>query len=287
MIKRFLIILIVLLIYFKCFELHSKNLNYTSNIHQQIPWSIKLTKKYVENNREGESVRIAIIDSGIDGTHPDLVGKVKKGLNTIGTGGEQEDSLGHGTAVAGIITANDNEIGLVGITQNVELYPVKILDSKGKGSIKNFVKAVQWCIDNKIDVINASFGLMKDDPSVKKIIDKAIQRNIIIVAAVGNKYGRKMDYPAAYENVFSVTAVDKHKKVAEFSSKGNYNFAAPGVDIPVLRPHNNYAIESGTSLASAHITGVVSLILQYRERFNINSEESLNQQIYKILKKWY
>ncbi|MEC3608534.1 S8 family serine peptidase [Bacillus glycinifermentans] len=142
-------------------------------------------------------------------------------------------------------------------------------------------------MDNNIQVINLSFGLSKDKPMLRDAIDKAVNSGIIVIASAGNNYGGDVDYPAAYEKVLSINAVDRNNKIANFSPKGKIDFSAPGVDIPILSLNNGYEneSESGTSLAAAHVTGIVSLILQNQDKFGINSKEDIYYQVNRVLSK--
>lgn len=233
-----------------------------------------------------QKVKIAVLDSGIDKNHIDLAGKVVKEFNAISSKTKVIDDLGHGTAIAGIITANDNDLGLIGVAPNVELYSVKILDENGNGKVESLIKAVEWSIENNVQIINMSFGITKDDMNLKKVINKALDEEIVIISAAGNNYGGNVDYPAAYEGVISVTAVDQNLKVADFSSKGKIDFSAPGVDIPILVPNNKYSFSEGTSLASAYVTGIVALVLNNERLFKIKDTEKVQPQIYNYLSSW-
>ncbi|NVB34905.1 S8 family peptidase [Bacillus licheniformis] len=283
-------ILIFLLSFLVCFLFVVQHVekNKTNKINnslvQEIPWGVKKVNAFsLWTERGKQKVKVAVLDSGIDKKHKDLKGKIKGEFNAIDVTLNSDDEVGHGTAIAGIIAAEDNSFGLVGIAPETEIYSVKVLNSKGKGSLDNLVKAIEWCLDNNIQVINLSFGLAKDKPILREAIDKAVNSGIIVIAAAGNNYGENVDYPAAYEKVFSINAVDRNNKIADFSSKGKIDFCAPGVEIPILSPGNKYDTENGTSLAAAHVTGIVSLILQNNDKFGINSKDDIYKQVYSVL----
>lgn len=254
---------------------------------QVIPWgNNSINSSYLKKNESKEKIRVAVLDSGIDSTHIDLQGKIHTEYNTINSKIPLTDDFGHGTAIAGIIAAKNNQVGIVGISPNVELYPVKVLDSFGNGSIENLVKGIEWSIEKDVHVINMSFGFSKDKKILRDAINKAINKGIIIVSAAGNRYGDVVDYPASYEKVISVTAVDKRNNIADFSSRGKIDFSAPGVEIPILKPQNRFGVDDGTSLAAAHVTGLVCLLLENKETYKINSNEEIYPQVYDLLASW-
>jgi subtilisin family serine protease len=239
-----------------------------------------------ENSEEKPKVRVAILDSGIDKQHEDLVGRVVKEYNAINPKEEVKDIYGHGTAVAGIIAANNNTRGILGIVPNSDIYSIKVLSDNGKGNIQALTRGIDWAIDNKVDLINISFGMPNDKSELREAINKAVEAGIIIVASAGNKYGLKSDYPARYDNVISVNAVSPELKIASFSAKGKIDFVGPGVDIITTITGNNYGVVKGTSIATAHVTGTIAYLLANKEQFNIPDQNDSRyfDKVYKILK---
>ncbi|MEK4251580.1 S8 family peptidase [Paenibacillus sp. FSL W7-1287] len=235
--------------------------------NQIIPWGVAY-QNFSEVHNSEKKVKIAIMDSGIDFSHIELEGKIVKEYDALLDQENQTptDSLGHGTAIAGIISANDNDIGIVGVSsnENVELYSVKVLNDTGKGETSHLISGIEWCIENNIDIINMSFGILRDREELREVIDNAVNNGIIIVAAVGNKYRTSVDFPAGYPNVISVTAIDVNENKLFSASEGKVDFSAPGVDILTISPNNEYQVVTGTSFASAHITGVISNLLLNR-----------------------
>nr|HDU9005856.1 S8 family peptidase [Bacillus cereus] len=251
-------------------------------------WALSnLNSEYWEHESKNK-IKVAILDSGIEKQHDDLKNLVIKEYNVIEPQHPVIDVLGHGTNVAGIIAANNNKIGITGVAASlVELYDVKVLNDDGKGKIDNLVQGINWSVENNVDVLNVSFGMSSNHPELERVIEKAIQKGIIVIAAAGNNYGGKVEYPANYKDVISVTAVNHAYKAASFAARnGKIDFAAPGVNVITTTTSNGYSIENGTSLATAHVTGIVSLILANKETFKLpSSKVKFPQEVYKILEK--
>lgn len=207
----FVIILLILSYFFYSLNggdiENNKEINTADYEEQIIPWNLEiLAVKKRDSIKDDYKMRIAIVDSGINKDHEDLAGTVVKEFNVINKGEQIRDELGHGTAIAGIIAAQDNNMGIIGIAPSTEIYDVKVLDDEGKGNVDHFIEAIEWCIEEQIDIINISFGFQTDNDELKQTIDKAISKDIIIVASAGNNYGMKTDYPAKYENVISIVS---------------------------------------------------------------------------------
>jgi subtilisin family serine protease len=125
--------------------------------------------------------------------------------------------------------------------------------------------------------------IQKQKNKLENAIKKATENGIIVVAAAGNRYGDPTDFPASYEKVISVTAIDRNNSIAKFASQGKIDFSAPGVDIPIILPNNEFDVSSGTSLSAAYITGVISLFLQDRDTYKIDTTKNLYEQVYTLL----
>lgn len=230
---------------------------------QVIPWGIDaLGIEEWTSSFNGEKVKVAIIDSGINKNHEDLFGRVVKEFNAIDQEEPIVDEFGHGTAIAGIIGARHDRVGIVGVAPNVDLYDVKVLNEFGKGDVKDFITAIDWCIEQEVDIINISFGYQTENTNLKNAIDRAVDEGIIIVAAAGNTYGFGVDYPAKYENVLSISSVNKELKRPSSAARGKIDFVAPGVDILTTNSHGSYSYFTGTSYATAYATGMIALMLQ-------------------------
>lgn len=217
--------------------------------------------KKIDTSDKGEIVKIAILDSGIDKTHETLKNQVKKSYNAISNQHNTRDSFGHGTAIAGIIAAKRNDENVTGVFPASHLYDVKVLDKNGSGKIEDVVKGIRWSIEQKVDIINLSFGFQKDSKDLKQAIDDALSNGIIIVAAAGNTFGLYTDYPAKYPGVISVSAVNEKLNHYSLAAAGKIDIVAPGVEIPIIGMIRGEKQVSGTSFAAAYATGVIAYAL--------------------------
>lgn len=236
---------------------------------QLIPWGVaRIGANRVWGQSRGTGVKIAVIDTGIDSSHPDLADNVRAGINLINPTLPPKDDYGHGTHVAGIIAAVDNDAGVIGVAPAVHLYPVKALNWRGEGTLADVLQALDWCVKQRMDVINMSFGIDTPSQALHTAIRRAVQAGCVIVAAAGND-GRSqtVDYPAAYNEVIAVGAADEHDRLAWFSSRGpEVKLVAPGTGVLSTATGNNYLRLDGTSMAAAHVSGAIALLLQVIKR---------------------
>lgn len=174
------------------------------------------------------------------------------------------DDNGHGTHVAGTIGALDNELGVIGVAPQADIYAIKALDQYGNGSYSDIISGIEWAIDNNIDIINMSIGGTTKSKTLETAVNNAYNAGILLVASAGNNgYDKKgtITYPAAYDSVIAVGAVDENNTRAYFSSVGRQlELMAPGVNVLSTVPNNSYASYSGTSMASPHIAGSAALL---------------------------
>lgn len=200
---------------------------------------------------QGEGVKIAIIDSGCDLTHPDLMANLIEGKNFVELGMPPDASSEHGTHIAGIIAANNDDAGIVGVAPKSKIMPLKVLNSYGVANMQSVRDAIYYAVDNGIDLISMSLGCRNPVPSVLEAINYANSKNCVCFVAAGNAGSTKqLLYPAAYTECISVGAVDENSMRADFSCTGpNLDFVAPGVKIYSTVPKSSYAFLSGTCLA--------------------------------------
>lgn len=264
-----------------------------SNI-EQIGVKYKWSKGYT-----GKGNVIALIDTGCDVNHPDLADRVIGGYNFTnehnGNISVFNDTNGHGTHVAGIIAGSINRHGIVGVAPNSKLLILKVLNSTGGGSIGNLIDAIHYAIDwigpsgEKVKVISLSLGTKYPSADLHTAIKRAVNNNIPIVAASGNDGDGNIDtneyrYPAAYEDVIEVGAIDSKNQIAFFSNTNQLvDIYAPGVNIQSTFLEQKFANLSGTSMAAPHVAGVLSLLIEEYE--SVLNRIPNEEEIFKILMK--
>lgn len=224
----------------------------------------------------GKNVKIAVIDSGCDITHKDLKNRIIGGRNFTtednGNINKYEDYNGHGTHVCGTIAASNNNYGVTGVAPDAQLLILKALDKNGSGSMKNIIEAINFAISQKVDIISMSLGTSTDVSQLHQVIKKAVDSNILVVCAAGNEGDGsgstdEFSYPAGYNEVISVGAVDFSKSAARFSdSNKEVDLVAPGVNIISTFLNGQYETLSGTSMATPHVAGFLALLIEWSKK---------------------
>jgi hypothetical protein len=209
---------------------------------------------------KGEGVVVAVIDSAIDASHPELVGTVAQSFDTLATGAKPHK---HGTAIASLIAAHGK---LMGSAPAARILAIRAFDPNGQsaeGSTFNILKGMDFAAANGARIINMSFA-GPADPIIKRAIESARKKNIIMIAAAGNAGANSPPlYPAADPNVIAVSATDAGDKLLEASNRGKYiAIAAPGAQILVAIPDGAYELGDGTSYSAAEVSGIVALMLE-------------------------
>lgn len=237
---------------------------------QKAGWSITsfdLPKAW--SMSKGEGVKVAVLDTGVDLDHPDLAKNLLPGMNFVDPKRPPNDDNQHGTHVAGIIAAENNEIGMVGVAPEAKIVPVKVLDRNGNGNLVNVAKGIRWAVDEaKADLICMSLGSPNPVQEVRKAIQHAQSKGVVCFVAAGNAgKTRQLFYPAEYPETVAIGSIDENFGRSGFSNTGeSLDFMAPGGRIFSTVPDNWYAILSGTSMAAPFATGVAALVLSYLRR---------------------
>jgi subtilisin family serine protease len=209
---------------------------------QTTPYGISLVDaQQVWPYKRGDSINVAVLDTGIDYNHPDLKDQYAGGHNEITDSDDPMDDHGHGTHVAGTISASDNNLGVVGVAPHVRLWSVKILDEQGSGTTENVVAGVDWVLARKAElggnwIISASFGAKQQSTAERQAFQRAADAGVLTIAASGNDsvagVPSPVSYPAAYPSVVAIGAVDAKSLVADFSNQGpELALVGPGVDV--------------------------------------------------------
>lgn len=230
---------------------------------QTLPWGIDRINADVSwVTTTGDPVKVAIVDTGIDTTHPDLAANIKGGMTAVLTRSYKDDN-GHGSHVAGIVAALDNTIGVVGVGPGIDLYAVKVLDRKGSGYVSDIIEGLAWCQSADMDVVNMSLGASSYLQSFQDAVSALYANGTVIVAAAGNDgIGSAVNYPAAFDEVIAVSATTQSDGLAYFTCTGpQIELAAPGYEIYSTYKAGGYATLSGTSMASPHVAGVAALVI--------------------------
>src|SRR5262245_47076152 len=212
----------------------------------------------------GSSI-VAILDTGIDATHPDLGSNVVVGRSILDGSNGMTDSNGHGSWMAGIVAAQTNTItpeGMAGVAYaGVRVMPVTVLDSNGLGQDSDVIAGVIWAADNGANVILMGFSNPGFSPNLQEAIDYAWSKGVILVAATGNGGVGTATFPAGDRGVVGVSATDNTDSLAGFSNYGQAAFiAAPGTNIQTTGLGGSYSVISGTSASAAIVAGVAGFM---------------------------
>lgn len=235
---------------------------------QEVPWGVsRIGAPFVHGiGNTGAGVKVAIIDTGIDYTHPDLAANYAGGYDFVNDDSDPMDDQGHGTHCAGTVAAVDNSEGVLGVAPDASLYALKMLDASGEGSLSDGILAIEWCVDNGIDVASMSWGA-SDEPISETLRDacaSAYASGVVLVAAAGNDGpgADTVNQPARFDSVIAVAATDETDSWAWFSSTGPaVELAAPGVGVLSTWPGGGYESYEGTSMACPHVSGVAALVI--------------------------
>ena len=215
----------------------------------------------------GRGIKVAVLDTGVDYTHPDLSPNYIDGYDFINDDNDPMDDNGHGTHVAGIIAGAKNGEGILGVAPEAEIYALKVSDSRGKGSFSGLIKGIDWAIEHDMDIVTMSITGTGGTKALQKAVQLAYDEyGIILVAAVGNGGSGDVLYPAAYEEVIGVGSVTEDSEKSSFSRTGEeVELVAPGSGIKSAAIDGKYRVTSGTSMATPFVTGAAALVLETDE----------------------
>lgn len=234
---------------------------------EQIDWSLRLYGIPEQWRRsEGEGVRVAVLDTGVEASHPDLRGAIEATKDFSRSRSGTDDRSGHGTHTAGTIGARRNETGVVGVAPRCRLLIGKVLGDDGSGTSEAVAEGVAWATEMGADVISLSLGSPQPSRALRAAIGGAIAAGRFVACAAGNEgRARSVNYPAKWPETAAIGAVDQEGRLARFSSRGpEVTVCAPGVNILSTYPKAGYARLSGTSMATPFVAGVAALAIAER-----------------------
>lgn len=228
-------------------------------------WGLdRLAANEVWDLATGEGAVVAVVDSGVDGAHPDLAGRLTAaGYDFVTGGGDgRVDENSHGTHVAGVVAAvQGNGIGVAGLAPGARIMPIRVLDAQGAGWSSDIARGITYAVDHGADVVNLSLGGPHQDSVTAAAVNYALSKGVTVVAAVGNdrSTGSPTAYPAAYPGVLGVASIDRGDSSSSFSSIGSYvDIAAPGGRI-LSTVVGGYGYMSGTSMATPFVSATAAL----------------------------
>jgi thermitase len=232
------------------------------------------------------AVTVAVVDSGICASHPDLAGRTVGGWDFLESDAVPQDDFGHGCSVSGVIAANmNNGIGIAGVAPNAQIMPLRVLNASGVGSYSDVAAAIVYAADNGAQVINLSLGGSNPSSTLENAVNYAISKGVIVVAAAGNNGTEGALYPAAYPDVIAVGSVDPNLEPSSFSNYGSQiDIWAPGRDILTTKRDGSYVLASGTSFAAPYVAGAEAMVAASGRIFPSSGELLLiGHSVYEII----
>jgi thermitase len=235
----------------------------------------KISAQNAWNTTQGSGITIAILDSGVNGAHPDLSAQMVPGWNFYDNNSDTSDVFGHGTLVAGTASAiTNNGTGVSSVAGQSKIMPIRITDTSGYGYASTIAQGLVWASDNGVRVANVSFGGAVGILSVQNAAQYMKDKGGLVIAAAGNTGTELTTTPTT--TMIPVSATDANDAIASWSSYGNYvAMSAPGVSIWTTRREGDYKTASGTSLSSPLTAGVVALMMSANSKLSSLEIESL------------
>ena len=219
-----------------------------------VPAAWKVTK--------GKGIKVAVLDTGVDHEHRDLKNQIIASKDFTGSRSGDSDVQGHGSHCHGVVGAEENGVGMVGVAPECKLINGKVLGDRGSGLSTGIAAGIDWAVEQGADVISMSLGSDTPDSRIHAAIKRAHAKGVIVVCAAGNEGPGKdtIGYPGGHPESVCVGAVDDRDNLADFSSRGpQMHVAAPGVNVRSCYPGDRFAVMSGTSMATPYVAGTAAL----------------------------
>lgn len=241
---------------------HQKKVKVYKQNKKDSEWNMQMIHADKKKKKCKNKVKVAVLDSGVDyGNDIELAYSVslvpkEEGMNPLFM-----DGTGHGNSVAGLIAASDNDEGITGVNPNAEIYSIRVLDDNNQAPISRIIEGIYMAIENKVNIINMSFGISEYSEAMHQAVKDASEAGILLIAAAGNTGEKGVQYPAAYDEVMAVGSVNQNGDIAEDSAVGKQvEIVAPGELVRSTGEFGDEIVASGTSLAAPQVTGVASLL---------------------------
>ncbi len=237
------------------------------NVKDEYKHRLEWWLKYIEwdsdrLNYNGKGIKIAVLDTGVDSSHPDINHSIKQEVNILDANKESSYNFAHGTGVIGIISGKPfTEKGVLGVATEAEILSINVANENSV-EIEDLIKGIQIAIDSSVDIINISIGVKTDSPELHKCIQKAYEKGIVVIASAGNYMKDDVLFPAKYKEVLCVGSIDKKGEIISPKGKTASNIIyLPGKNIVTTSTTSTgYVGANGTSFATPILTGIIALM---------------------------
>lgn len=249
-------------------QIHPKKIKLYKKNYKDAEWNLQMIRATHPHNKTRHKIKVAVLDSGVDCENDiDLSYSVSLVPGEENVNPLFMDGSGHGNSVAGLIAAQNNKEGITGVNPNVQICSIRILDDNNQAPISRVVEGIYTAINQKVDIINMSFGINQYSKAMHQAVKDANDAGILLVAAAGNTGKLGVQYPAAFKEVMAVGAVNKDGDVSKFSARGGkVEIVAPGELVRTTGEFGSELVTSGTSLAAPQVAGVASLLMESNPR---------------------
>lgn len=222
----------------------------------------------------GKNVKVAVIDTYCNPSHPDMIGAVTREINTTSEQYTVQQN-GHGQGTAGIIGARNNGTGVLGVAPDCQIIAIKAMRETGSGDMNEIIAGIDAAVAEGVHIINMSLGTSTDVPAMRAAVLRATNAGILVVCSAGNAgQANSVMFPAKYENAMAIAASNTNGKISAFSSMGwDVDLAAPGEKVLAPWKDNTWAVVSGTSFSAPYVSGCLALLLEAKQLITLGRLE--------------